>query len=153
MKSLQLGIQLFSLANFRLENRFIACPKFILRLSIISEWQGSPYFATNICIFSAQKKTIPWKPILSSIPFWSLMLAHFGQNWGFFTLFTKMPAFIGSVLHVDIAEVIIKHLVQIIEIQRENIRNLQKIFERTQKIRVLSLRVTNFVFENIQLFE
>ncbi|XP_075977864.1 putative inorganic phosphate cotransporter [Anticarsia gemmatalis] len=44
----------------------------------------------------------PWSKILTSLPFWAVIAAHCGQNWGFFTLMTEMPTYMSKVLGVDL---------------------------------------------------
>lgn len=46
----------------------------------------------------------PWKGILTSLPFWAILLAHCGQNLGFWTLLTELPSYMKYVLGVDIKE-------------------------------------------------
>lgn len=52
-----------------------------------------------------QKMQTPWKAIWTSLPFISLIIAHCGQNWGFWTLMTEMPSYMKQVLGVDIKAV------------------------------------------------
>ncbi|KOB69692.1 Sodium-dependent phosphate transporter, partial [Operophtera brumata] len=40
--------------------------------------------------------------IMTSLPFWAVIVAHCGQNWGFFTLMTEMPTYMSKVLNVDL---------------------------------------------------
>ena len=47
----------------------------------------------------------PWKSIWTSLPFWSILLAHSGQSLGFWTLLTEMPSYMDKVLGVDIKSV------------------------------------------------
>ncbi|PSN50732.1 Vesicular glutamate transporter 2 [Blattella germanica] len=35
----------------------------------------------------------PWKRFLTSLPVWAIMIAHFSENWGFYTLLTELPTF------------------------------------------------------------
>lgn len=35
----------------------------------------------------------PWKEILKSAPVWAIVMAHFSENWGFYTLLTFLPTF------------------------------------------------------------
>ena len=35
----------------------------------------------------------PWKQILTSIPVWAIIVSHFVDNWGFYTLLTQLPTF------------------------------------------------------------
>ncbi|CAG9786489.1 unnamed protein product [Diatraea saccharalis] len=54
---------------------------------------------------------VPWKKIMTCVPFWAVIVAHCGQNWGFFTLMTEMPSYMSKVLgfelkslvHIDLA--------------------------------------------------
>ncbi|GBM03528.1 Putative inorganic phosphate cotransporter [Araneus ventricosus] len=48
------------------------------------------------------KAPIPWKSILTSVHMWGLIVTHFGQNWGFYTLLTDMPTYLSNVLHFNI---------------------------------------------------
>ncbi|CAH0715894.1 unnamed protein product, partial [Brenthis ino] len=49
-----------------------------------------------------KKLPTPWSAIFTSLPFISLIVAHCGQNWGFWTLMTEMPSYMKQVLGVDI---------------------------------------------------
>uniref|UniRef100_A0A1B6DF26 Putative inorganic phosphate cotransporter n=1 Tax=Clastoptera arizonana TaxID=38151 RepID=A0A1B6DF26_9HEMI len=51
---------------------------------------------------NAREFKVPVKEILTSMPFYSLALVHFGQNWGFYTLLTLAPSYMNSVLGFDI---------------------------------------------------
>lgn len=42
---------------------------------------------------SAQNVDPPWKRFLTSLPVWAIMIAHFSENWGFYTLLTELPTF------------------------------------------------------------
>lgn len=45
---------------------------------------------------------IPWKAILTSIPFWSLFLVRCTQMWGSSTLQSQIPAYMNGVLQMNI---------------------------------------------------
>ncbi|GIY75448.1 hypothetical protein CEXT_252182 [Caerostris extrusa] len=45
---------------------------------------------------------VPWKAILSSSYVWALVITHFGQNWGFYTLLTELPTYLATILHFDL---------------------------------------------------
>ncbi|KAK7792600.1 hypothetical protein R5R35_005317 [Gryllus longicercus] len=45
---------------------------------------------------------VPWKSILTSLPFYAILIAHMGQNYGYETLMTELPTFMKQVLHFDI---------------------------------------------------
>ncbi|XP_063364079.1 putative inorganic phosphate cotransporter isoform X1 [Cydia amplana] len=49
-----------------------------------------------------EKHPTPWLKIMTSLPFWAVIVAHCGQNWGFFTLMTEMPTYMAKVLGVDL---------------------------------------------------
>jgi hypothetical protein len=42
---------------------------------------------------SLQDVVHPWSKFLMSIPVWSIVVAHFSENWGFYTLLTQLPTF------------------------------------------------------------
>ncbi|XP_015792496.1 putative inorganic phosphate cotransporter isoform X2 [Tetranychus urticae] len=48
-----------------------------------------------------EQKT-PWAAIFTSPAVWALVAAHFGQNWGFYTLLFEIPIYLKSVLGLDI---------------------------------------------------
>jgi ACS family sodium-dependent inorganic phosphate cotransporter len=37
--------------------------------------------------------SLPWKAMLTSKPVWAIIIAHFAENWGFYTLLTGLPMF------------------------------------------------------------
>lgn len=47
---------------------------------------------------------IPWKHILTSMPFWAIFVVHIAQNWGFYTLLTELPTYMKNILHFNIAD-------------------------------------------------
>ncbi|KAF8787062.1 Sialin like protein [Argiope bruennichi] len=48
------------------------------------------------------RASLPWKSVVTSVPMWGLVVTHFGQNWGFYTLLTDMPTYLSNVLHFNI---------------------------------------------------
>ncbi|KAF4524837.1 hypothetical protein B566_EDAN014320 [Ephemera danica] len=46
----------------------------------------------------------PWKRFVTSLPIWAIMLAHFSENWGFYTLLTELPTFMKDVLGFDLKD-------------------------------------------------
>ncbi|KAH1015757.1 putative inorganic phosphate cotransporter [Dendroctonus ponderosae] len=46
----------------------------------------------------------PWKPIFKSMPFWAIVVANSGQNWGYFTLLTEIPTYLSKVANQPISE-------------------------------------------------
>ncbi|KRT84623.1 membrane transporter, partial [Oryctes borbonicus] len=55
------------------------------------------------CQTSKNRVPTPWKEMAKSLPLWSILIAHCGQNWGFWTLMTEIPTYMSSVLHFQIA--------------------------------------------------
>ncbi|KAL4228698.1 hypothetical protein ACF0H5_011741 [Mactra antiquata] len=43
----------------------------------------------------------PWRQILTSLPVWAIVAAHFSENWGFYTWLTELPSFMSGVLHFN----------------------------------------------------
>ena len=35
----------------------------------------------------------PWRAMLTSRAVWAIIIAHFAENWGFYTLLTGLPMF------------------------------------------------------------
>ncbi|XP_046391750.1 vesicular glutamate transporter 1-like [Ischnura elegans] len=44
----------------------------------------------------------PWRKFMTSLPVWSIVMAHFSENWGFYTLLTQLPTFMKDTLHFDL---------------------------------------------------
>ncbi|KAK9887949.1 hypothetical protein WA026_000247 [Henosepilachna vigintioctopunctata] len=59
---------------------------------------------TEITNVEENKMPTPWKDIFTSLPFWAVIISHFGNNWGFWTLLTEMPSFMSKVLNYDISK-------------------------------------------------
>jgi hypothetical protein len=64
---------------------------------------GSTYGTNDI--FNLQKRQTPWIDIFTSLPMWAVVVAHCGQNWGFWTLLTEMPSYMNSILKFDLKSV------------------------------------------------
>lgn len=47
---------------------------------------------------------IPWKSIVRSMPFWAILLAHMGHNYGYETLMTELPTYMKQVHHFSIKD-------------------------------------------------
>lgn len=45
----------------------------------------------------------PYLRIMTSLPFWSLILLHYGNLWGLFFLLTAAPTFMKEALDFDLA--------------------------------------------------
>ncbi|XP_076271566.1 putative inorganic phosphate cotransporter isoform X2 [Rhynchophorus ferrugineus] len=46
----------------------------------------------------------PWKEILTSMPVWAIVVANFGQNWGYATLLTEISNYLNKVCNQDISQ-------------------------------------------------
>ena len=59
------------------------------------------------CTFITYKQDVkvPWKAIFTSLPVWAIVVAHFSENWGFYTLLTELPSFLKHRLHFDLSKV------------------------------------------------
>ncbi|KAK3921380.1 Putative inorganic phosphate cotransporter [Frankliniella fusca] len=53
---------------------------------------------------SEQTPPIPWMSVLKSMPFWAILVAHMGQNYGYETLLTELPTYMKQVLRFSIKE-------------------------------------------------
>ena len=55
-------------------------------------------YSANFFFFFFKLKTlvIPWRDILTSMPVWATVCAHFAENWGFYTLLTQLPTFLSG---------------------------------------------------------
>lgn len=55
-----------------------------------------------------QSPPIPYKKIMTSLPFYAILFAHMGQNYGYETLMTELPTYMKQVLRFSIKEVSLK---------------------------------------------
>ncbi|XP_028173314.1 putative inorganic phosphate cotransporter isoform X1 [Ostrinia furnacalis] len=72
-----------------------------------SRWismEEQKYIETNAASDELNSESLPtpWRSILTSLPFWSILIAHCGQGLGFWTLLTELPSYMNSVLGVKI---------------------------------------------------
>ncbi|XP_044001610.1 sialin-like [Aphidius gifuensis] len=44
----------------------------------------------------------PWKAILTSPPYWALIIAHFCESWGYQAIMTQLPTLLSHAFHNDI---------------------------------------------------
>ncbi|KAF7267420.1 hypothetical protein GWI33_019354 [Rhynchophorus ferrugineus] len=45
---------------------------------------------------------VPWKQILTSAPVWAIVISHFSENWGFYTLLTQLPKYLKDIHDYDL---------------------------------------------------
>ncbi len=57
---------------------------------------------------TSKGKSLPAPPlteIFKSIPFYALLMAHVGNNWGVYTLLTETPTYLASIQHLSLQSV------------------------------------------------
>lgn len=37
--------------------------------------------------------SVPWARIATSIPFYAIIISHFAENWGLYTMLTQLPTY------------------------------------------------------------
>uniref|UniRef100_A0A1B0EX30 Putative inorganic phosphate cotransporter n=1 Tax=Lutzomyia longipalpis TaxID=7200 RepID=A0A1B0EX30_LUTLO len=55
-------------------------------------------------IINERNPPIPFKAIIKSLPFYAILFAHMGQNYGYETLMTELPTYMKQVLRFSIKE-------------------------------------------------
>lgn len=58
--------------------------------------------ATTAAVSASGKRVPPYKKIFTSLPFWALNIAHFGNGWGLFLQVTGLAKFVKEVLDFDL---------------------------------------------------
>ncbi len=53
----------------------------------------SNYPSTIVSMVVQATLVTPWRSMLTSGPVWAIIIAHFTENWGFYTLLTGLPSF------------------------------------------------------------
>jgi ACS family sodium-dependent inorganic phosphate cotransporter len=48
---------------------------------------------------------MPWRALLTSMPVWAIIVAHFCNNWSLYVLLSWLPTFVNQGLGVDFADV------------------------------------------------
>ncbi|XP_042886011.1 sialin-like isoform X2 [Penaeus japonicus] len=69
----------------------------------ISQAERSYIMRHQSTVKREEKIDIPWLDILKSVPFWTLMVAALGYNYGFYTLLTELPTYLSNIQHLDMA--------------------------------------------------
>uniref|UniRef100_A0A8C2YQL3 Sialin n=2 Tax=Chinchilla lanigera TaxID=34839 RepID=A0A8C2YQL3_CHILA len=62
------------------------------------------YIASSLKSQLSSQKSVPWIPILKSLPLWAIVVAHFSYNWTFYTLLTLLPTYMKEILRFDVQE-------------------------------------------------
>ncbi|XP_050307576.1 sialin-like [Anthonomus grandis grandis] len=53
---------------------------------------------------SNKKVDIPWRQILCSAPVWAIVISHFSENWGFYTMLTQLPKYLKDIHDYDLGK-------------------------------------------------
>lgn len=94
------------------------------------------------------KLAVPWLSIFTSIRFWAIMVAHIGQNWGFYVLLTELPTYMKTVLHFDLkSNSLLSALPYLVMWILSNVFSV--IADALRKKKVLNLSQTRKVFQSI----
>ncbi|KAF6211448.1 hypothetical protein GE061_011960 [Apolygus lucorum] len=62
----------------------------------ISE-QEKEYIEDSLGPANRVKLNVPWRAIFRSPAVWAIIIAHFCENWGFYTLLTELPTYMDNV--------------------------------------------------------
>lgn len=62
------------------------------------------YIVSSLKNQLSSQKTVPWIPMLKSLPLWAIVVAHFSYNWMFYTLLTLLPTYMKEILRFNIQE-------------------------------------------------
>ena len=82
---------------------------------------------TTLLIFF-QKYDTPWFAIFTSPAVWGIIVAHFCNNWGFYTFLTCLPSYFKEVLNFSISQVRKTHCYRSL-VERKK-RAIPHLFER-----------------------
>lgn len=52
-----------------------------------------------------EARRVPWRALLTSMPVWAIIVAHFCNNWSLYVLLSWLPTFVNQGLGVDFADV------------------------------------------------
>ncbi|XP_066268922.1 sialin-like [Branchiostoma lanceolatum] len=53
---------------------------------------------------TGKNSSIPWLTFATSAPVWAIVLSHFSNNWGFYTLLTDLPTYMKEILLFDLTQ-------------------------------------------------
>lgn len=56
-------------------------------------------------VSSAQSPPTPWRALLTNMPVWAIIVAHFCNNWSLYVLLAWLPTFVNKGLGVDYASI------------------------------------------------
>lgn len=64
--------------------------------------QEKEYIRSSLKNQLSSQKSVPWIPILKSLPLWAIVVAHFSYNWSFYTLLTLLPTYMKEILRFNV---------------------------------------------------
>ncbi|XP_015281863.1 PREDICTED: sialin isoform X1 [Gekko japonicus] len=62
------------------------------------------YILSTLSDQLSTRKSVPWAAMLTSLPLWAIVVAHFSYNWTFYTLLTLLPTYMKEILKFDVQE-------------------------------------------------
>uniref|UniRef100_A0ACB8GDG3 Uncharacterized protein n=1 Tax=Sphaerodactylus townsendi TaxID=933632 RepID=A0ACB8GDG3_9SAUR len=62
------------------------------------------YILSTLSDQLSTQKSVPWGAMLTSLPLWAIVVAHFSYNWTFYTLLTLLPTYMKDILKFDVQE-------------------------------------------------
>ena len=77
-------------------------------------------FFVNFCRYyliffsSLQSLPVPWKAVLTSGPFWAILIAHTCNNFGWYMLLVELPTYMKQILRFKISEVFFTAIILLI---------------------------------------
>jgi len=81
------------------------------------------YLSEELADDKAEKQVqkIPWYDIMKSVHVWAIIVAHFAENWGYYTLLTSLPTYLKLILKFDLQKTgflaALPYLIMIIVVQ------------------------------------
>ncbi|XP_059557157.1 sialin isoform X4 [Myotis daubentonii] len=66
--------------------------------------QEKEYILSSLKNQLSSQKSVPWIPMLKSLPLWAIVVAHFSYNWTFYTLLTLLPTYMKEILRFNVQE-------------------------------------------------
>ncbi|XP_050689349.1 putative inorganic phosphate cotransporter [Eriocheir sinensis] len=54
------------------------------------------------CVVRKDKMALPWGQLARCLPFWAITVMHIGNNWGYYTFVTELPAYLSNMQHFSI---------------------------------------------------
>ncbi|XP_072029904.1 sialin-like [Amphiura filiformis] len=62
------------------------------------------YIEKSIGHRNKRSLSVPILSVFTSVPMWAIIISHFANNWGFYTLLTNLPNYLKNVLKFDLSQ-------------------------------------------------